>query len=150
MAEHILFDGQQLNGTVLEFPTQSPRPQARLVKHWGLEGEVELRGKGGGREIAIRMLVHGQFLTYPALVNVLKQWERIASAHNRNGRLMIRNTVNGVTEPFNHCTLVGFERLAGEGAGPALDVSGTLDPVNHLPSWYQMVLLRFYQLRVSI
>lgn len=143
MSQRVTFNGAPLYGTVLDFGTSPPRLQSRLVKYWGLQGEAELRGEGGGREIFCRMIVHEEYGSYAALAADLKRWDVRASQHN-NGIFKIENSNNGVTESWKNCTFLGLERLTGPGMGPLYDVAGTLDG-----GWLWHVVIRVYQLVVD-
>ena len=133
---YVKIDGERIDGTVLKVTPGAFQVQTQLTAFWGLEGLAELRGKRGGREIRIRMVVHNQFASQVELTTVIANLQRLTLRHGQ-----VECNTGAMFYAWENVTFHGFFPDEGNGSGPLLDVTGTLG------GWWQQGTLVFHQIK---
>jgi hypothetical protein len=115
----------------------------REIKFHQIRGVAEISGAFGARSIAVRALIHDEYVTEAKLH---EKMEALAELTGTNGSLREESDIDGgPTRNLDYCTFEGWEPIplnGQEDPGPLYDIAGTLDG-----GWYRWVVLRFRQLR---
>ena len=114
------------------------RLQVARTKYFGVAGESEIHGLGGGREIAIPFYFFDNFPSAAALLSRIDQLDYKAE-EGLAGDLQLSGPIYNRT--YHDVTFEGFEVDPEVGVLP--DVAGTLDG-----GWFAKGTLHFYDLRI--
>jgi hypothetical protein len=134
----ITIAGETISG-IWEAPRVArPRIQVTRSKFFGVLGESEIHGRGGGREIEIPIYMFDHYASAQAVMDRIAQLEAQASL-GLHGTL----TMSGaVPRTYQDVTFEGFEE--DPAIGILEDVAGTLDG-----GWFVKGTLYFYDLRTG-
>lgn len=158
----IKFTGKEIKGTHGAAVAMPPALQTVRTYYWGLKGQTEIVGGTGGRELMIKMWIHGRVSqkgkAYAKRDEIEKAIKEIDKLVGKNGTLEIdlgdqpqktnksTQQYNKEKQKYNHCTFVSMSPdSVGSGAAcPYFDWAGTVDG-----GWFMAATLTFYQLRTS-
>ena len=132
----LLFPGVSLPGTNGPLIQTAPTLQTKRTKFFGVLGESEIIGYGGGRYLECTHWLYGGWTTPDQIKAALLA---IDSAVGLHGTLTISGSVS---RPYENCTFEGFtfshlgilvcrDGGLGDGANPSFWVEGTV-------RWYQL------------
>lgn len=145
--------GQTIPGTTLRFTYGGAAVPTRRMMYWDVIGEAEIVGKRGGREIQVDHVLHNGYSQYTDLRQALLELNNLIGSH---GDLALRTTVYGqrFDNVQSHCTFDMYEPIPWPGQDepqPLKDLAGTLYNENDDADegWFQLVSMRFRQLRVD-
>lgn len=133
----IKFRGKPIPGDHSSLVLETPRPEVRMTKYFGIPGESVIMGFTGGRLIHCEIWVGDNYVGDKGLKKLLKKLDQIDLQVELFGTL--EGAIGTAEVNYEHCHMVAFDRLLLPGQTvpePVITTDG---------DWVQYGRLIFYQ-----
>jgi hypothetical protein len=132
----ISFTGGKLSGALLSCPSPPPQLQVWRTQFAGVQGESEIVGMTGGRDLEFQVLLFGGFSERDDLNDYITK--TLDANIGQNGPLSADGSRDsGWSLSWDNCTFEGFTRTSQD----LLDIAQTIDG-----GWYVFGVLKFRHL----